>query len=216
MGINTRAAYWLDLAMFEQAFAAVEDQHGWDLCEEQAEWIRQAVQLYQGDLLEGWYQDWCILERDRLQNIYLAMLDKLVGYSEAHQAYEAGLAYGAEILRYDRAREQTHRQLMWLYYLAGNRTAALHQYESCVAALQEELGVAPATSTTNLYHQLSADPLDLPSPAPDLAHAVPTCAVSQSPDPLQQLEQIQTCLTTLQAQVAHLLQALKQHNLHQP
>lgn len=216
IGVNASTEYWLDLAVFEQVFAAVEDKHGRDLCGEQAAQLRQVLQLYQGDLLEGWYQDWCILERDRLQNMYLAMLDKLVAYSEAQHAYEAGLAYGAEILRYDRAREQTHRQLMRLYYLAGNRTAALHQYDSCVAALYEELGVEPATSTTNLYHQLSAEPLELPSSASDSVCAVTTCAVPQPSDALQQLEQIQTSLATLQAQVAHLLQALKQNNLHQP
>ena len=34
--------------------------------------------VYRGDLLEGCYQDWCLFERERLQNAYLAMLDKLM------------------------------------------------------------------------------------------------------------------------------------------
>lgn len=42
--------------------------------------------------------------------MYLAMLDKLIVYCEAHHKYEAGLACGNRILRYDRARERTHRQ----------------------------------------------------------------------------------------------------------
>jgi len=28
------------------------------------------VDLYQGDLLEGWYQDWLLCERERLQNMF--------------------------------------------------------------------------------------------------------------------------------------------------
>src|SRR5438128_1039451 len=58
--------------------------------------------LYRGDLLEGWYSDWCLYERERLQHMYLAMLDKLMEYSESHQEYETGQTYGMRALRYDR------------------------------------------------------------------------------------------------------------------
>lgn len=209
LGINSQAAYWLDLQVFEAAFAAVADQPGRALCAQQADQLRLAVQLYQGDLLEGWYQDWCILERDRLQNMYLAMLDKLLSYSEAHHAYEAGLTYGVQILRYDRAREQTHRQLMRLHYLAGNRIAALHQYELCVTTLREELDVEPTASTAALYQQISKEqfcPADL-SVTP--AELLTTLESRQTVDTVQQLEQIQNALSQLQSQVTFLLQTLK-------
>jgi hypothetical protein len=39
--------------------------------------------LYRGDLIEAWYQDWCIYERDRLQLTFLAMLEKLTADCEA-------------------------------------------------------------------------------------------------------------------------------------
>lgn len=209
LGIDSQAVYWLDLHVFETAFAAVADQPGRALCAQQAEQLRLAVQLYQGDLLEGWYQDWCILERDRLQNMYLAMLDKLLSYSEAHHAYEAGLTYGVQILRYDRAREQTHRQLMRLYYLAGNRTAALHQYELCVTTLREELDVEPTASTVALYQQISKTqfcPPDLSGPSVELPT---TPARRPTVDTVQQLEQIQSVLSQLQSQVTFLLQTLR-------
>lgn len=134
VGMGLCTSYWLDAAVLEDAFTTVKDKPGQDLCAQQAEQLRHAIQLYQGDLLEGWNQDWCILERDRLQYMYLAMLDKLLSYSEAQHEYEAAVGFGMQILRYDRAREHTHRQLMRLHALAGNRTAARHQYEACVAA----------------------------------------------------------------------------------
>lgn len=213
LGINLQTTDWLDIAIFEQAFAAVADRHGRDLCADQAEQLRQATQLYQGDLLEGWYQDWCILERDRLQNMYLAMLDKLVAYSEANQTYEASLGYGIQILRYDRAREQTHRQLMRLYHLAGNRTAALHQFNACVTALREELDVEPALSTIALYQQILNEQCTAAAPGA-LESARRALAPPPLPDALQQLEQIQSSLSQLQAQVSYLLQMLKQNALH--
>jgi hypothetical protein len=52
-------------------------------------------------------QDWCLGEGERLQSAYLIILDKLMGYCESHQEYEAGMAYGQRIMRYERAREST-------------------------------------------------------------------------------------------------------------
>jgi len=87
----------------------------------------------------------------------LMLLDKLVQYCELHQKYEVGLTYGMEILRHDRAYERTHRQLMRLYFMSGNRTQALHQYKYCVMALRDELGVEPSEKTKQLYEQIRRD-----------------------------------------------------------
>src|SRR5262249_45023608 len=151
---NQAAELWFDVLLFEQAFALVQDVPGRQLVASSAQVLKTAEELYRGKLLEGWYSDWCLYERERLQHMYLAMLDKLMEYSEAHQEYETGQTYGMRALRYDRARERTHRRMMRLQYLAGDRTAALYQYERCAAALQEELGVQPAQSTVVLYEKI--------------------------------------------------------------
>lgn len=157
--LHTPTGLWVDALVFEQ----ICDSSRLIACEalgaQGAIALAAAVDLYQGDLLEGWYQDWCLQERERFQQMYLTMLDKLVGYSEANQEYEAGLGYANRILRVDRARERTHRQLMRLYYLAGDRTTALRQFERCIAVLDEELGVRPSQRTQELYDQIRADRL---------------------------------------------------------
>jgi DNA-binding SARP family transcriptional activator len=157
---NPEADLWLDVAEFERAFALVRGVPGRELKAQGVQTVQAAIQLYRGDLLEGWYQDWCLFERERLQSMYLGMLEKLMAYCEANGEYEAGLAYGTRILRYEVAHERTHRRLMRLHYLAGNRTAALRQYERCVAALREELDVGPSECTVELYEQIRSDRLD--------------------------------------------------------
>jgi DNA-binding SARP family transcriptional activator len=116
---DERCDLWLDVAIFEAAYAQTQGLAGSDLDDAHAACLRDAVQLYRGDLLQGCYEDWCIFERERLQSMYLAMLDKLIDCCQQHGQYEVGLGYGATILRYDRARERTHRRMMRLYYLAG-------------------------------------------------------------------------------------------------
>lgn len=158
--INHGVNFWLDVAVFEDAFSAVQGKAGRELLDDQAENLKQAIELYRGDLLEGWYQDWCLYERERLQNIYIALLDKMMDFHDAHSEPELALVYGNLILRYDRARERTHRRMMRLYYNVGDRTAGLRQYAKCVAALRDELDVEPAKRTRQLYELIRTDKMD--------------------------------------------------------
>jgi DNA-binding SARP family transcriptional activator len=152
--INPDATVWLDVAVIEQAFAAVRGSCGEDMSDAHAQLVSHAIALYHGDLLDGWYQDWCLFERERVQNIYLALLDRLMGYCEKNQEYERGLAYGAELLRYDRTREQTYCRMMRLHVRAGNRAGALREYDRCAAVLIDELEIGPSAPITDLYARI--------------------------------------------------------------
>ncbi|MBK8985411.1 MAG: hypothetical protein IPM39_04910 [Chloroflexi bacterium] len=163
--IGLTAVLRLDVALFEQAFVCTQGKAGAELDETAVRTLAEAVQLHRGDLLEGWYQDWCLFERERYQQMLLMMLDKLMEHGESCGAYESAISYGMQILRHDQARERTHRRLMRLYYLAGDRTSALRQYERCTAVLLRELGVQPAASTEHLHAQIQADRLEYPAPA---------------------------------------------------
>ncbi len=197
--LNSEADLWLDVAVFEQVYNLVQKTPGQELDRSTAELLQDTVQLYQGSLLEGWYQDWCLLERERLQNIYLAMLDKLMSYCEVQHDYETGLLYGMRIMCYDRARERTHRRMMRLYYLLGDRAEALRQYERCAAALEEELGINPSKSTTAIYRQIQADQLDEPTPTPvDTPPEVPAPPMLEI---LSHLSHLQKSLADLQNEV---------------
>src|SRR6266516_351583 len=160
--LNPEADLWFDVAVFEHAFASVQKIAGQELNVYQVETLQHAAELYQKPLLEGWYEDWSLRERERLQTMYLVMLDKLMDYSEAHHIYEMGLSYGMRVLYHERTRESTHRRLMRLHYLAGDRASALRQYEHCAAILDEDFGVKPSRQTTALYKDIFTDQLEEP------------------------------------------------------
>jgi DNA-binding SARP family transcriptional activator len=158
--VNPASGMWLDVAVFEQAVDHTRGIAGHDLDAPRAEALTEAADLYQGDLLEGCYEDWCLFERERLQNEYVAMLDKLMAWYQSLGRYELGLTYGERVLRINRAHERTHRGMMRMRYLDGDRTGAIQQFERCVSALDRELGVEPGTETLALYGQIRADRLD--------------------------------------------------------
>lgn len=200
---NTGLDYWLDVAVFEQAYDRVQNVPGYELSHQEVNILEQTVDFYKGDLLHGWYQDWCQYERDRFRNMYLAMLDKLMAYCEAYQQYETGVAYGARILRYDPAHERAHQRMMRMQYLAGDRTAALRQFEHCRISLGKELDVGPSKSTLELYEQIRVD--RLPDSSQSIARTTAqyaTVATNASlHSTLSWLRELQTALVDIQRQV---------------
>ena len=148
------SSYWLDVENFEIAVETYQDVRGQNLTPDQSCELEMAVEFYLGDLLEGADYDWCIYERERLSLLHLEALGKLMAYHEAQGGWERGLAYGERILGRDNTREKVHLRMMRLYWLSGNRAAALAQYKRCAQILREELGIAPLQETTAVYQQM--------------------------------------------------------------
>jgi len=201
--------FWLDTAEFEQVFEAVNPKHARELSAEDFSAMQYAVHLYTGDLLEGWYQDWCIFERERFQMMNLMLLDKLVQYCEIHQKYDVGLAYGWQILRQDYAYERAHRQLMRLYALSGDRTQALHQYQRCLNALQVELGVEPSARTRQLYEQIQSDTFVAPLSAREKTRSPGDEVTPTIEAMLDRLQQVSLTLKRMETQVQQDIAALE-------
>jgi len=166
--------------------------------------LREAASYYRGDLLQHCCTDWCVVERERLRAMYLAILEKLMVNAEAAGDLSDGLWYGEQVLRHDRASERTHRRLMALRYLSGDRTGAMRQYESCTRALAEELDVGPGPATRELdaiiRRGLALHPAG--------GGAAPLAAGDGTTDPLQILRVIHTTLRNACDQVASALTAL--------
>jgi len=207
---NERCPVALDVAQFEDAYARAVGVAGCALDAPCVDALRQAAQLYRGDLLQGCYDDWCIFERERLQTMYLAMLDKLIDSCQAQGQYERGLGYGATILRYDRAREGTHRRMMQLYCLAGDRSSALRQYEQLVHALREELDVEPSRRSVLLREQIRADafPVDLP-PTGGSPGSPPSGPGPRQADPHTYLRYLHSSLIAMQQQIRQELEVIE-------
>lgn len=208
--LHSDTSLWLDVATFEQAALLVQGIPGEALEPSGLQALQSAVNLYRGELLDGWYQDWCLYNRERLQGTHLAMLDKLLTYQAAHHEYESALAYGARILQYDQAHERTHRRLMILHYLTGDRTAAIRQFGHCVNALTQELDVAPSPQTVALYEQIRANSLVDAALLASESQVKPDASGSLVKGVLQRLEHLQTVLATAQAQIQQDIQTIRQ------
>lgn len=160
VAFDNDGAAWIDVVEFERACGTAHAHADAPIDAAGAAALESAVALFRGPLLDGWYQDWCLYERDRQQQRYLDARDALAAYHEAHDNHVAALRHCHALLRDDPAHEGTHQRLMRIHYRRGNRSQSLRQYDRCVVALDEELGVPPSAATTALYEQIrSGGPL---------------------------------------------------------
>lgn len=174
---NPEAPYWLDVSEFlQQARQCTSGPQS--VCE-------RCLQLYQGDLLPEIYDDWLIAEREALRNVFLQTLDQAIGRLTQCGEYATALYYAKQLLAHDPLHEQTHRRVMQLHYLAGDRQAALQQFAECEALLRRELDVVPMQATRELQQMiLAGEPLPAaapgkPSPAPT-ASLAPTVSLAST------------------------------------
>lgn len=171
MRVNLASDIWIDVVEFE-ARCAWAAQTPPDNPEQRAAFYRQAVELYTGDLLVDCFEDWCIIEREHLQHLYLHALGWLLGWHSSTGQLDQAIDCGRRILAIDPLREEVHRDLIQLYLDAGQRAAALRQYRACESAIRRELGVEPMPETRALLQGI-VGPVDLP--------------VSQHPAPLHRV-----------------------------
>jgi len=202
VGLNLAAPIVIDSRQFE---GHLETARHAEQAGERARALRAAVALYRGDFLDGLYvaqaeafEEWMLAERERLRQLALHALHTLVTYSAEQGQYLAGMEDATRLLALDPLREESHRQLMWLLALSGQRSAALARYETLCRILDEELGLEPTDETQALYEQIQAD---------DLAPAVPAAAPATM-RPLHNLPTLLTRFVGRSAEVNRLLSRL--------
>ena len=149
---NPATSYWLDVQEFERLCAS-----------EQTRDLADGVALYRGDFLAGTYDDWVLVQRERLRTQYLDVLRRLVAGLKAQEDYKTALGYARRLATENPLREEAHREVMRLCHLLGRPAEALEQYELCRTALADELGVEPAAATIALAQEIAAVEQAFPS-----------------------------------------------------
>jgi DNA-binding SARP family transcriptional activator len=181
VGLNA-AVITTDVAEFE---AAIRRAARADSSEERARSLGEAVDLYTGELLAGYYEDWILAEQQRLDELYFQALRQLTAHLEQAGDMPTALQYALRTVRANRFREEAHREVMRLYAAAGQPEAALRQYRELERLLQEELEARPGPETEAILREIRQRPVvsRQPSVGSSRSAAASTQANAQAPAP---------------------------------
>ncbi|MGG1657969.1 tetratricopeptide repeat protein [Brevibacillus sp. NRS-1366] len=141
---NHDLAFYSDVREFEQA------AKGSTLLE-----LRKAEELYRGELLPGFYEEWLQAKREQLAQTYSNVLDKLISALISQREYSSAIFFANKLLAQNKVREETYRTLMKLHALNSDTTNVVGIFRKLRKALHEELGINPAEETAQLLERLT-------------------------------------------------------------
>ena len=146
--------------------------------------LEQAAALYRGDLLDGFglrdaaFEDWLLVERQRLRQRAEEALARLLSQSLSAGARDRAAAAARRLLSLDPLHEAACRALMQSHAERRETAQALKVYETLRDRLHRELGVKPEADTTRLYDSVRQRRA-ASAPAAPSAHA----QTNDEPDP---------------------------------
>jgi DNA-binding SARP family transcriptional activator/Flp pilus assembly protein TadD len=125
--------------------------------------LNEGLQLYKGDLLDGFYledsprfNEWLLLERENLRRRVINAYRRLCKSFAEQQAWPKGIEAAQRWLALDEFDEEALRFLMELLAASGQIGVALQQYKIIRERMWEALGVKPDADTMMLAQRLSS------------------------------------------------------------
>ncbi len=150
---NPRSDTWIDVAEFEErllAASAATTQSA------ELEHLRRVVELYRGDFMAGFYDEWIYQYQGPLREDYVGALDRLARMCKSMGAYEEALGYAHQMVVQNPLHEPAHREVMRLSYLLGRHNEALFQYERLTTLLLDEMDAGPDPESAALQEEILA------------------------------------------------------------
>jgi DNA-binding SARP family transcriptional activator len=119
---------------------------------------------FRGELLPGWYDDWVLLERERLRQVRMHALELVTARLAAVGRYGDALEAAFVAVQAEPLRESAHRAIVQVHLAEGNVGEALRVYETFREMVADELGVRPSEHMTRLVRGIGrlhpgADPV---------------------------------------------------------
>ena len=106
------------------------------------------------ELLPGWFDDWVLIERERLRQLCLHALEDLAEHRLRSGRYGDAVEATLAAMRAEPLRESPYRLLIEIHIAEGNYSEAVQAYRSYRALLDRELGVAPSPAIRSLIRDL--------------------------------------------------------------
>lgn len=111
--------------------------------------------LCTGELVPGWYDEWLVLERERVRQLRLHALEGVALVLADEGTYALAMEAAVAAVRAEPLRESAHRAVMTVHLREGNSSEALRHYRAFAALLERELGVRPSPLLEDLLRAVT-------------------------------------------------------------
>lgn len=145
-----------DVGEFDGYYESGRDLEKKGRISEAATKFEEAVELYLGDyLMEDLYEDWTMIERERLLNAFVDALGRLAGFYAERGRLQDAVDACYTLLGVEPCHEDAHRTLIDCLVRLGSPTLALRQYRLCEELLRRKRGSRPSLESETLHQRIS-------------------------------------------------------------
>lgn len=103
-----------------------------------------------GDLLDDWYEDWVLVEREHFRQLRLQALERLSVELAADGQFGRAIETALAAVSSEPLRESAHRALISVHLAQGNRGEAIRQYGIYRRLMRDELDLEPSDQMDDL------------------------------------------------------------------
>jgi DNA-binding SARP family transcriptional activator/predicted ATPase len=140
---NSLSDYWLDADLIVQPTGS-----------QTVEEMIEILNLFQGELLPGFYNEWIVLERDRFSAAFHQKINLLLECLVDNKQWDEVLKWGEQWILLGYSAEPAYRALMLAHAGLGDQSMVLATYKRCAEAMDRELGLIPSPETQQLFEQI--------------------------------------------------------------
>ncbi|MCJ7568640.1 MAG: hypothetical protein MUO58_13975 [Anaerolineales bacterium] len=141
---DPESEHWLDVRLLEDEISMEGDIQA----------ALQAVSVYGGELLPGFYDNWVVLERERIRAVFEQRMQILLEMLVENGRWDEALEWCERWIALGHVPESAFRALMIAHHNLGNSANIAAVFQRCERAMMNELGVKPSPQTAQLYRTL--------------------------------------------------------------
>lgn len=149
--LNTAFNYYSDLEEFDnsvkKAGAAVDTP-------KRIQFLIKAADLYAGDVLEGYYEDWSESLREEYRNKFIKNSEMLLEYLASQNRNEETIEYADKLNRADNINMVSFKESIKAYLRLGKLNFAKNRVDKYITTYREEIGENPPASAINELQEL--------------------------------------------------------------
>lgn len=149
IGVHSTPGLWVDVEAFRRSLAEGD--------------LSRALELYRGDLLQGYYDDWLLMPRLELRIQAVQAMEQLAAAYAAEGQFAAALGVARRLTLVEPLNENGHQLIIRMLVRLQRHNEALAHYDDLVALLDDEMGIEPGPKTQALVAKIHSE-LSLANP----------------------------------------------------
>lgn len=147
ISLNPDADIWLDCDFFQNKDPGSQTSNN----------LEEIAALYLGGFLPGFYEDWILLERDRLRASFDLIIAQLIERLYGENLWSDVIEWSEKWISFGQSPEKAYQAIMAAQSQSGDKASAINTYLRLEQVLDEELGVDPSEASRQMYDDILND-----------------------------------------------------------